>query len=133
MEFSRLVLDHCRNPRNVGSLEKDDVNVGTGLVGRPESGDVIKLQIKVSPETGVIGEAKFKAVGCSTCIASASVVTEWLKGCTIDRAVAIAGADIAGELRLSGSKVHAALLAEQAIKAAVADYQNKLSRSHRHA
>ena len=125
MSYSPKVLDHFQNPRNVGSLSKDDPHVGTGLVGAPECGDVMKLQIRINPETGVIDEAKFKTFGCGSAIASSSLVTEWLKGRTLDQALAITNGDIVEELQLPPVKIHCSVLAEDAIKAAIADYQRK--------
>jgi nitrogen fixation NifU-like protein len=125
MAYSDKVIDHYENPRNVGSLPKDDVNVGTGLVGAPECGDVMKLQVRVNPETGVIDEAKFKTFGCGSAIASSSLATEWLKGKTVDQALAIKNTDIVNELALPPVKIHCSVLAEDAIKAAIADYQKK--------
>ena len=125
MAYSEKVVDHYENPRNVGSLPKDDANVGTGLVGAPECGDVMKLQVRVNPETGVIDEAKFKTFGCGSAIASSSLATEWLKGKTVDQALAIKNTDIVNELALPPVKIHCSVLAEDAIKAAIADYQKK--------
>jgi nitrogen fixation NifU-like protein len=125
MAYSNKVIDHYENPRNVGSLPKDDANVGTGLVGAPECGDVMKLQVRVNPETGVIDEAKFKTFGCGSAIASSSLATEWLKGKTVDQALAIKNTDIVNELALPPVKIHCSVLAEDAIKAAIADYQKK--------
>ncbi|MGE0705389.1 MAG: Fe-S cluster assembly scaffold IscU [Vicinamibacterales bacterium] len=125
MAYSDKVLDHYENPRNVGSLPKDDVNVGTGLVGAPECGDVMKLQVKINPETGVIDEAKFKTFGCGSAIASSSLTTEWLKGKTLDQALAIRNTDIVAELSLPPVKIHCSVLAEDAIKAAINDYRKK--------
>ena len=125
MAYSNKVIDHYENPRNVGSLPKDDVNVGTGLVGAPECGDVMKLQVKVNPETGVIDDAKFKTFGCGSAIASSSLATEWLKGKTVDEALAIKNTDIVNELSLPPVKIHCSVLAEDAIKAAIADYKKK--------
>ena len=125
MAYSPKVLDHFQNPRNVGSLPKDDPHVGTGLVGAPECGDVMKLQIRINPQTGVIDEAKFKTFGCGSAIASSSLVTEWLTGRTLDQALAIKNSDIVDELQLPPVKVHCSVLAEDAIKAAIADYQRK--------
>ena len=125
MAYSDKVLDHYNNPRNVGSLDKNDPNVGTGLVGAPECGDVMKLQIKVNPETGVIEDAKFKTFGCGTAIASSSLATEWLKGKTVDEALAIKNTDIVNELSLPPVKIHCSVLAEDAIKAAITDYKKK--------
>lgn len=125
MAYSKKVLDHYENPKNVGSLPKDDPDVGTGLVGAPECGDVMKLQIKVNPETGVIDEAKFKTFGCGSAIASSSLATEWLKGKTVEQALAIKNTDIVEELALPPVKIHCSVLAEDAIKAAIRNYQNK--------
>ena len=125
MAYSNKVVDHYENPRNVGSLPKDDVNVGTGLVGAPECGDVMKLQVKVNPETGVIDDAKFKTFGCGSAIASSSLATEWLKGKTVDQALAIKNTEIVAELSLPPVKIHCSVLAEDAIKAAIADYKKK--------
>jgi nitrogen fixation NifU-like protein len=127
MAYSNKVIDHYENPRNVGSLPKDDVNVGTGLVGAPECGDVMKLQVKVNPETGIIDDAKFKTFGCGSAIASSSLATEWLKGKTVDEAMAIKNTDIVNELSLPPVKIHCSVLAEDAIKAAIADYKKKQS------
>jgi nitrogen fixation NifU-like protein len=125
MAYSDKVIDHYENPRNVGSLPKDDANVGTGLVGAPECGDVMKLQVKINPETGMIDDAKFKTFGCGSAIASSSLATEWLKGKTVDQALAIKNTDIVNELALPPVKIHCSVLAEDAIKAAIADYQKK--------
>jgi nitrogen fixation NifU-like protein len=125
MAYSNKVIDHYENPRNVGSLPKDDVNVGTGLVGAPECGDVMKLQVKVNPETGVIDDAKFKTFGCGSAIASSSLATEWLKGKTVEQALAIKNTQIVEELALPPVKIHCSVLAEDAIKAAIADYKAK--------
>jgi len=125
MAYSEKVIDHYENPRNVGSLPKDDVNVGTGLVGAPECGDVMKLQVKVNPETGIIDDAKFKTFGCGSAIASSSLATEWLKGKTVEEALAIRNLDIVNELSLPPVKIHCSVLAEDAIKAAIADYRKK--------
>ena len=125
MAYSSKVVDHYENPRNVGSLPKEDPNVGTGLVGAPECGDVMKLQVKVNPETGVIDDAKFKTFGCGSAIASSSLATEWLKGKTVDEALAIKNTDIVNELSLPPVKIHCSVLAEDAIKAAIADYKKK--------
>ena len=124
MSYSDKVIDHYENPRNVGSLDKDDKEVGTGMVGAPACGDVMRLQIKVGKD-GVIEDAKFKTYGCGSAIASSSLVTEWVKGKTIDQAVEIKNTQIAEELALPPVKVHCLILAEDAIKAAVADYKNK--------
>jgi nitrogen fixation NifU-like protein len=123
MAYSDKVLDHYENPRNVGSFDKTDVDVGTGMVGAPACGDVMKLQIKV--EDGIITDAKFKTYGCGSAIASSSLVTEWVKGKTLDEAGAIKNSDIAEELALPPVKIHCSILAEDAIKAAVTDYKNK--------
>ena len=124
MAYSDKVLDHYQNPRNIGSLDKADPNVGTGVVGAPECGDVMKLQVKVNAE-GVIEEAKFKTFGCGSAIASSSLATEWLRGKTVDEAGRIKNVDIVNELSLPPVKVHCSVLAEDAIKAALADYKNK--------
>ncbi len=125
MAYSNKVIDHYENPRNVGSLPKEDRNVGTGLVGAPECGDVMKLQVKVNPSTGVIDDAKFKTFGCGSAIASSSLATEWLKGKTVDEALAIKNTDIVNELSLPPVKIHCSVLAEDAIKAAITDYKKK--------
>jgi len=125
MAYSNKVIDHYENPRNVGSLPKEDPNVGTGLVGAPECGDVMKLQVKVNPQTGVIDDAKFKTFGCGSAIASSSLATEWLKGKTVDEALAIKNTDIVNELSLPPVKIHCSVLAEDAIKAAISDYKKK--------
>jgi nitrogen fixation protein NifU and related proteins len=125
MAYSDKVVDHFNNPRNVGSLPKQDPTVGTGLVGAPECGDVMKLQVRVNPETGIIDEAKFKTFGCGSAIASSSLATEWLKGKTIDEALAIKNTDIVAELALPPVKIHCSVLAEDAIRAAIADYRQK--------
>jgi len=125
MAYSEKVVDHYNNPRNVGSFAKDTPGVGTGLVGAPECGDVMKLQIKVNLDTGVIEDAKFKTFGCGSAIASSSLATEWLKGKTIDEAKAIRNTSIVEELSLPPVKVHCSVLAEDAIKAAIKDYQDK--------
>ena len=122
--YSEKLVDHCENPRNVGSLDKDDPAVGTGLVGAPACGDVMKLQIRVD-EAGVIAEAKFKTFGCGSAIASSSLVTEWVKGRTLEQALAIENTAVAEELSLPPVKIHCSVLAEDAIKAAVADYRRK--------
>ena len=124
MAYSDKVIDHYENPRNVGSLPKDDLNVGTGLVGAPACGDVMKLQIKVNDQ-GVIEDAKFKTFGCGSAIASSSLVTEWVKGKTLDQALTIKNTHIAEELALPPVKIHCSILAEDAIKAAVLDYKAK--------
>ena len=125
MAYSDKVLDHYNNPRNVGSFDKKDPNVGTGMVGAPECGDVMKLQVKVNPETGIIEDAKFKTFGCGSAIASSSLATEWLHGKTVDQALEIKNTDIVTELALPPVKIHCSVLAEDAIKAAIADYKNK--------
>src|SRR3954470_24656270 len=125
MAYSDKVLDHYNNPRNVGSLDKNSPNVGTGMVGAPECGDVRKLQLMVNTESGVIEDAKFKTFGCGSAIASSSLATEWLKGKTVDQALAIKNTDIVNELSLPPVKIHCSVLAEDAIKAAIADYKKK--------
>jgi len=125
MAYSTKVLDHYNNPRNVGSFDRADPNVGTGIVGAPECGDVMKLQIKVDPITGRIEDARFKTFGCGSAIASSSLATEWLKGKTIDEAKDIRNTSIVEELSLPPVKVHCSVLAEDAIKAAIKDYQDK--------
>lgn len=126
MAYSKKVLDHYENPRNVGSLDKNDSSVGTGMVGAPACGDVMKLQIKVGKD-GVIEDAKFKTYGCGSAIASSSLVTEWVKGKTLDEALQIKNTQIAEELALPPVKIHCSILAEDAIKAAIADYKAKQS------
>jgi nitrogen fixation NifU-like protein len=123
MAYSEKVLDHYENPRNVGSFGKDDTDVGTGMVGAPACGDVMKLQIKV--DGGIITDAKFKTYGCGSAIASSSLVTEWVKGKTLDEAATIRNTEIAQELALPPVKIHCSILAEDAIKAAIEDYRNK--------
>ena len=125
MAYSDKVLDHYQHPRNVGSLDKNSPDVGTGMVGAPECGDVMKLQVKVNPETGVIEEAKFKTFGCGSAIASSSLATEWLRGRTVDQALQIKNTDIVSELSLPPVKIHCSVLAEDAIKAAISDYKSK--------
>ncbi|RMX11712.1 Fe-S cluster assembly scaffold IscU [Allofranklinella schreckenbergeri] len=125
MAYSDKVIDHYENPRNVGSFDKDDATVGTGMVGAPACGDVMRLQIKVNPATGVIEDARFKTYGCGSAIASSSLVTEWVKGKTLDEAEALKNSVIAEELALPPVKVHCSILAEDAIKAAVEDYKKK--------
>ncbi|MDM7456499.1 MAG: Fe-S cluster assembly scaffold IscU [Tepidimonas sp.] len=125
MAYSNKVIDHYENPRNVGSFDKSDENVGTGMVGAPACGDVMKLQIKVNPATGVIEDARFKTYGCGSAIASSSLVTEWVKGKTLDEAAQIKNSQIAEELALPPVKIHCSILAEDAIKAAVEDYKKK--------
>jgi nitrogen fixation NifU-like protein len=126
--YSDKVIDHYENPRNVGSFDKNDADVGTGMVGAPACGDVMKLQIKVDNDTGIITDAKFKTYGCGSAIASSSLVTEWLKGKTLDEAGTIKNSEIAQELALPPVKIHCSILAEDAIKAAVNDYRNRNSR-----
>lgn len=128
MAYSEKVIDHYENPRNVGVLDKNSENVGTGMVGAPACGDVMRLQIQVN-ENGVIEEARFKTYGCGSAIASSSLVTEWLKGKTLDEAQAIKNIDIATELALPPVKVHCSVLAEDAIKAAIEDYRSKKSKA----
>lgn len=123
MAYSEKVIDHYENPRNVGSLDKNSDNVGTGVVGAPECGDVMKLQVQI--EDGVITEAKFKTFGCGSAIASSSLATEWLKGKTIEEATAIKNVDIVEELALPPVKIHCSVLAEDAIKQAISDYESK--------
>jgi nitrogen fixation NifU-like protein len=125
MAYSDKVLDHYNNPRNVGSLDKNDPQVGTGMVGAPECGDVMKLQVKVNPSTGVIEDARFKTFGCGSAIASSSLATEMLKGKTVDEALAIRNTAIVNELGLPPVKIHCSVLAEDAIKAAIEDYKKK--------
>src|SRR4051812_37090908 len=125
MAYSNKVIDHYNNPRNVGTLDKGSNDVGTGLVGAPECGDVMRLQIKVNPETQVIEDAKFKTFGCGSAIASSSLATEWMKGKTVDEAMAIKNTDIVEELALPPVKIHCSVLAEDAIKAAIHDLQTK--------
>jgi len=125
MAYSEKVLEHFKNPRNVGTLNKDAKNVGTGLVGAPECGDVMRLQIEVDEETGMIRDAKFKTFGCGSAIASSSLATEWLKGKSLDEAATIDNMDIVEELALPPVKIHCSVLAEDAIKAAIEDYRQK--------
>jgi nitrogen fixation NifU-like protein len=125
MAYSDKVIDHYENPRNVGSFSADDDGVATGMVGAPACGDVMKLQIKVNPTTGIIEDARFKTYGCGSAIASSSLVTEWVRGKTLDEALSIKNTQIAEELALPPVKIHCSILAEDAIKAAVADYQAK--------
>ena len=124
MAYSEKVIDHYENPRNVGSFDNSDENVGSGMVGAPACGDVMKLQIKVNNE-GIIEDARFKTYGCGSAIASSSLVTEWVKGKSLDEAQAIKNTDIADELELPPVKIHCSILAEDAIKAAIADYESK--------
>ena len=125
MAYSDKVIDHYNNPRNVGTLDKSAAEVGTGLVGAPECGDVMRLQIRVNPETQVIEEAKFKTFGCGSAIASSSLATEWIKGRTVDDALAIKNTDIVKELSLPPVKIHCSVLAEDAIRAAIGDWKKK--------
>ena len=125
MAYSDKVIDHYNNPRNVGQLDKASDAVGTGLVGAPECGDVMRLQIRVNPETSVIEDAKFKTFGCGSAIASSSLATEWVKGKTIDEAMAISNTDIVKELALPPVKIHCSVLAEDAIRAAIGDWKKK--------
>ena len=125
MAYSDKVVDHYNNPRNVGSMDKARVDVGTGMVGAPECGDVMKLQIQVNTATGIIEDAKFKTFGCGSAIASSSLATEWLKGKTVDEALDIKNTDIVNELSLPPVKIHCSVLAEDAIKAAINDYRTK--------
>lgn len=128
MAYSEKLVDHYENPRNVGALDKEDKNVGSGMVGAPACGDVMRLQIKVN-ENGIIEEAKFKTYGCGSAIASSSLVTEWIKGKSLEEASQIKNTDIADELALPPVKIHCSILAEDAIKAAIADYKQKQDNS----
>src|SRR5437763_10865437 len=130
MAYSEKVVEHYEHPRNVGSFEKGDETVGTGMVGAPACGDVMKLQIKVNPKTGLIEDAKFKTYGCGSAIASSSLVTEWVKGKSLDEALTIKNTQIAQELALPPVKIHCSILAEDAIKAAVNDYKAKNPAPH---
>jgi len=125
MAYSEKVIDHYQNPKNVGTLDKSSKNVGTGLVGAPECGDVMRLQIEVNPESGMITDAKFKTFGCGSAIASSSLATEWLKGKSVDEALKIDNMTIVEELNLPPVKIHCSVLAEDAIKAAINDYREK--------
>ena len=125
MAYSEKVIDHYKEPRNVGSLDKNDENTGTGLVGAPECGDVMKLQIQVNPDTDEIVDAKFKTFGCGSAIASSSLATEWVKGKSIDEAMSIKNTEIVEELSLPPVKIHCSVLAEDAIKAAISDYRKR--------
>jgi nitrogen fixation NifU-like protein len=125
MAYSESVIDHFENPKNVGSLDKGSINVGTGLVGAPECGDVMKLQIQVNEKTGVIEDAKFKTFGCGSAIASSSLATEWIRGKTVDEALTIDNTQIVEELSLPPVKIHCSVLAEDAIKSAISDYKSK--------
>jgi nitrogen fixation NifU-like protein len=130
MAYSHKVVDHYENPRNVGSFDKTDTGIGTGMVGAPACGDVMKLQIKVDNDTGIITDAKFKTYGCGSAIASSSLVTEWVKGMHIDQASQLKNSEIAEELALPPVKIHCSILAEDAIKAAVEDYRKKHDKTH---
>ena len=125
MSYSDKVIDHYNHPRNVGSFDKKESDVGTGLVGAPECGDVMKLQIKVNPQTNIIEDAKFKTFGCGSAIASSSLATEWVKGKTVEEALTISNTDIVRELSLPPVKIHCSVLAEDAIKAAIEDWKKK--------
>ncbi|HEX5657119.1 MAG TPA: Fe-S cluster assembly scaffold IscU [Polyangiales bacterium] len=125
MAYSDKVIEHYENPRNVGTLDKDDASVGTGLVGAPACGDVMRLQLRINPETDVIEDAKFKTFGCGSAIASSSLVTEWVKGKTVDEAMALKNNLIVEELNLPPVKIHCSVLAEDAIKSAIADFRKK--------
>ena len=125
MAYSDKVIDHYENPRNVGTLDKDDVTVGTGLVGAPACGDVMRLQLRINPETDVIEDAKFKTFGCGSAIASSSLVTEWVKGKTVGQAMELSNKTIVEELNLPPVKIHCSVLAEDAIKSAIADFRKK--------
>jgi nitrogen fixation protein NifU and related proteins len=125
MSYSDKVIDHYNNPRNVGSMDKKDADVGTGLVGAPECGDVMKLQIKINPQTNIIEDAKFKTFGCGSAIASSSLATEWVKGKTVEEALAIKNTEIVKELALPPVKIHCSVLAEDAIRAAIGDWKKK--------
>lgn len=129
MAYSNKVLDHYTNPRNVGTLDKNSTDVGTGLVGAPECGDVMRLQIKVNPETHVIEDAKFKTFGCGSAIASSSLATEWIQGKTVEDALKISNTDIVKELSLPPVKIHCSVLAEDAIRAAIGDWKKKHAES----
>jgi len=130
MAYSSQVIDHYENPRNVGSFNKEDPDIGTGMVGAPACGDVMKLQIKVNNETGIIEDAKFKTYGCGSAIASSSLVTEWVKGRTLDEALSIKNSEIAEELALPPVKIHCSILAEDAVKAAINNYKDKHANSN---
>ena len=125
MAYSESVIDHFENPKNVGSLDKGSINVGTGLVGAPECGDVMKLQIQVNEKTGIIEDAKFKTFGCGSAIASSSLATEWIRGKTVDEAMTLDNTQIVEELSLPPVKIHCSVLAEDAIKSAISDYKSK--------
>jgi nitrogen fixation NifU-like protein len=132
MAYSEKVLDHYSHPRNVGTLDPNDPNVGTGLVGAPECGDVMRLQLRINEETGIIEEAKFKTFGCGSAIASSSLATEMIKGLSIDRAFEIKNTELVKELNLPPVKIHCSVLAEDAIKAAIDDYRKKQAKVHEH-
>jgi nitrogen fixation protein NifU and related proteins len=125
MAYSDKVIEHYEHPRNVGTLDKEDPTVGTGLVGAPACGDVMRLQIKVNPETGIVEDAKFKTFGCGSAIASSSLVTEWVKGKTLDEVMTIKNSQIVEELNLPPVKIHCSVLAEDAVKSAIADFRKK--------
>jgi nitrogen fixation protein NifU and related proteins len=125
MAYSEKVIDHYEHPRNVGTLDKEDPTVGTGLVGAPACGDVMRLQIKVNPDTGIVEDAKFKTFGCGSAIASSSLVTEWVKGKTLDEVMQIKNSQIVEELNLPPVKIHCSVLAEDAVKSAIADFRKK--------
>ena len=125
MAYSDKVIDHAENPRNVGTLDKDDEGVGTGLVGAPACGDVMRLQLRINPETDVIEDAKFKTFGCGSAIASSSLVTEWVKGKSLDEVMTIKNSQIVEELNLPPVKIHCSVLAEDAVKSAIADFRKK--------
>lgn len=125
MAYSDKVIEHYENPRNVGTLDKDDEAVGTGLVGAPACGDVMRLQVRINPETQIVEDAKFKTFGCGSAIASSSLVTEWVKGKTVDEALGLKNSQIAEELNLPPVKIHCSVLAEDAIKSAIADFRRK--------
>ena len=129
MAYNEKVIDHYENPRNVGSMDKEDPHVGTGLVGAPACGDVMKLQLRIS-DSGVIEDAKFKTFGCGSAIASSSLITEWVKGKTVDEAMKIKNTEVAEHLSLPPVKIHCSVLAEDAIKAAITDYQSKQSKNN---
>jgi len=129
MAYSEKVIDHYEHPRNVGTLDKEDPTVGTGLVGAPACGDVMRLQIKVNPETGIVEDAKFKTFGCGSAIASSSLVTEWVKGKSIDEVMQIKNSQIVEELNLPPVKIHCSVLAEDAVKSAIADFRKKQAAS----
>jgi nitrogen fixation protein NifU and related proteins len=130
MAYSDKVIEHYERPRNVGTLDKEDPTVGTGLVGAPACGDVMRLQIKVNPETGVVEDAKFKTFGCGSAIASSSLVTEWVKGKTLDEAMQLKNSEIVEELNLPPVKIHCSVLAEDAVKSAIADFRKKQAATH---